>query len=68
MQCLMRAGAHRLDALWVSQLVAQEASKVMAAAMLQQQGTMWEVTVWESEVEAVMREMAWGVDGEESDL
>jgi len=31
--------------------------QVMVAAMLQKQGTMREVTVWESEVEAVMREM-----------
>ena len=68
MRSLIRAGAHRLDALQVSQLAAQGASRVMAVVMLQQQGTMWEVTVWESEVEAVMREMAWGVDGEESDL
>ena len=51
MQCLMRAGAHRLDALRASQLVVQEASRVMAVAMLQQQGTMWEVTTWESEVD-----------------
>jgi len=29
---------------------------------------MWEVTVWELEVEAVMREMAQRVDGEGSDL
>ena len=58
MRCLMRAGARRLDALRASQLVAQEASGVMASAMLRQQGTMREVTVWESEVEAVMREMA----------
>src|SRR5882724_4922552 len=55
MQGLMRAGACRLDTLSVSQLAAQEASGVMAAAMLWQQGTMWEVPVWESEVEAVMR-------------
>ena len=34
MQGLMRAGACQLDALWVSQLVAQEASGVMVVAML----------------------------------
>jgi len=68
MQWLMRAGACRLDSLWASQLAAQEASGVMALAMLRQQGTMREVTVWELEVEAVMREMAWRVDGEGSDL
>ena len=36
----------------------QEASGVMASAMLRQQGKMQEVTVWELEVEAMMREMA----------
>ena len=30
--------------------------------MLRQQGMMWEVTVWESEVEGVMREMVRVVD------
>ena len=53
----MRAGAHRLDALQASQLAAQEVSRVMAASMLWQQGAMREVAVWESEVEAMMREM-----------
>src|SRR5882724_11239237 len=47
MWCLMRAGARRLDALRASQLAAQEASGVMVSAMLRQQGTMREVTVWE---------------------
>jgi len=64
----MRVGAHRLDTLWVSQLAVQEPSGVMAVAMLQQQGTMWEVTVWELEVGAAMREMAKMVEGEESNL
>jgi len=64
----MRAGAHRLDALQASQLVAQEASGVMAASMLRQQGEMREVAVWEAEVEAMMREMGQMVDGEGSDL
>ena len=68
MRCLMRAGAHRLDALQASQLVAQEASGVMAASMLRQQGEMREVAVWEAEVEAMMREMGQMVDGEGSDL
>jgi len=54
----MRAGGHRLDALQVSQLATQEVSGVMASAMLHQQGTMWEVTAWELEVESMMREMA----------
>ena len=40
-----------------AQMAAQEASGVMAAMMLQQQGVMWEVSVWESEVEEVLREM-----------
>jgi len=68
MRCLMRAEARMLDALRASQLAVQEASGVMASAMLPQQGTMQEVTIWESEVEAVMREMARRVDGEGSNL
>ena len=40
----------------------------MAAAILQQQGAMREVLVWESEVEGAMREMVRRVDGEELDL
>ena len=54
----MRAGVCKLDAFWVSQLAVQEASGVMASAMLRQQGMMQAVMVWESEVEAMMREMA----------
>jgi len=57
----MRAGVQRLDTLHGSQLAAQEASGVMAAAMLWQQGAMGEVSVWEMEVEDAMREMAWVV-------
>jgi len=38
-------------------MAAQEASGVMAAAMLQQQGAMREVSAWESEVEGAMSEM-----------
>jgi len=68
MQGLMRAGACQLDALWVSQLAAQEASGVMVVAMLWQQGTMQEVSVWESEVEAEMKEMVRVVSERESDL
>ena len=41
MRCLMRAGAHSLDVLQVSQLAVQEASGVMVLSMLQKQGTMW---------------------------
>ena len=58
-------GAHHLDTLWGAQMAAQEASGVMAAAMLRQQGVMREVSAWESEVEGAMREMARKVEGEE---
>ena len=40
MRELMQVGAQRLDSLHASQLAAQEASGVMAAAMLRQQETM----------------------------
>jgi len=53
----MRAGAWQLYGLWGSQLAAQEASGVMAATMLQQQSAMQAVSVWELEMEDVMREM-----------
>jgi len=46
----------------------QEASSVMAVVMLRQQGVMREVSVWESEVEGVMREMSRLVDGAEPDM
>jgi len=49
-------------------MAAQEASGVMVAVMLRQQGVMREVSVWELEVEGAMREMARRVEGEESDL
>ena len=38
-------------------MAAQDASGVMAVVMLWQQGVMWEVSSWESEVEGAMREM-----------
>ena len=57
-----------MDTLRVAQMAAQEASGVMAAAMLRQQGAMREVSVWESEVEGAMREMSKLVDDAESDL
>jgi len=38
-----------------AQMAAQEASGVMATAMLRQQGVMRRFSVWESEVEGVMR-------------
>ena len=50
------------------QMAAQEASGVMVAAMLCQQGAMWEVLAWESEMECMMREMVRRVEGEELDL
>jgi len=64
---LLRTGARRMDTLRVAQMAAQEASGVMAAAMLRQQGAMREVSVWESEVESAMRELSKLVE-EESDL
>src|SRR5882724_10726718 len=58
MRELMQVRAQRLDSLCASQLAAQEASGVMAAAMLRKQGTMRQVAVWEMEVGDMMREMA----------
>ena len=49
-------------------MATQEASGVMAAAMLRQQGAMREVLAWESEMELAMREMTRRVEGEGSDL
>ena len=63
---LLWMGTQHLDMLRGAQMAAQEASGVMAAAMLQHQGAMREVSSWESEVEGVMREMARVVDGEGS--
>ena len=51
-----------MDTLHGAQMAAQEASGVMAAAMLRQQRAMREVSVWESEVEGMMREMSKLVD------
>ena len=65
---LLRLGAHHLDTLRVVQMAAQEASGVMVATMLCQQGEMQEVSAWESEMECAMREMARRVEGEELDL
>jgi len=67
MRTLLRNGARRLDALRGAQLAAQEASGVMAAVMLRQQGAMREVSIWESEVEGTMREMARRVEDKGSD-
>jgi len=58
MRGLLRTGARRMDTLRVAQMAAQEASGVMAAVMLRQQGAMREVSVWESEVESAMRELS----------
>jgi len=52
----------------MAQMAAQEASRVMVAAMLRQQRVMREVSTWESEVEEAMREMERRVAEEESDL
>ena len=68
MRGLLQTGAHHLDTLWAVQMAAQEASGVMAAGMLCQQGEMREVLAWESEVEHVMREMVKRMEGGGSDL
>jgi len=49
-------------------MAAQEASGVMATVMLQQQGAMREVSVWESEVKGAMRERARIVEEGEPEL
>ena len=64
MRGLLRMGAWWLDTLRGAQMATQEASGIMAAVMLRQQGVMREVSVWESEVEGVMREMLKLVDEE----
>jgi len=68
MRGLLQVGARQMDTLRVAQMAAQEASGVMAMAMLWQQGAMREVSSWELEVESAMREMAKLVDEEGSDL
>jgi len=68
MRGLLQTGSHHLDTLRAAQVAAQEASGVMAAAMLRQQGVMREVSAWESEVEHVMRDMARGMEVGGSDL
>jgi len=57
-----------VDSLHASQLVAQDASGVMAAAILWQQGTMQQVAVWEMEVGDAMWEMAQTLESEEKNL
>ena len=57
-----------MDTLCGAQMAAQEASGVMEAAMLRHQGAMREVSVWESEVEGVMREMLRLVDRAEPNM
>ena len=57
-----------MDNLHETQLATQEASGIMAAAMLRKQRVMREVSVWESEAEGVMREMTRLVEEGESDL
>jgi len=65
MRALLRTGARCLDTLQLAQMAAQEASGLMAAEMLWQQGEMREVSAWELEVEGTMREMARRVDEED---
>jgi len=55
---MMRVGAQRLDSLRDSQMAAQAASGVMAAAMLRQQSAMREVADWELAVMEMMRELS----------
>ena len=68
MHGLLRMGAQWLDALHGDRLAAQDASGVMVAAMLRQQGAMREISVWELEVEDMMREMSRLVDGAGPDM
>jgi len=65
---LLRTGAWRWDALRGAQLAAQEALGVMVVVMLRQQGVRREISVWELEVEDVMREMSRLVDGAGPDM
>jgi len=65
---LLRVGVWWLDMLRGAQMAAQEASGVMAVAILWKQGAMREVSAWETEVEGMMREMVRRVEGEDSDL
>jgi len=65
---LLRMGTKWMDTLRVAQRAAQEASGVMAAAMLRQLGAMREVSVWELAVESMMRDMSKLVNEAESDL
>ena len=62
MRGLLQTGSRHLDTLRAAQAAAQEASGVMVAAMLHQQGAMREVSAWESEVEHVMRDMVRGME------
>jgi len=50
-------GAQHMDMLQGAQMATQEASGVIVAVMLQQQGVMREVSTWELEVEGAMWEM-----------
>jgi len=68
MRGLLQTGSHHLDTLRAAQVAAQEASGVMAAAMLLQQGAMREISAWESEVERAMRDMARNMEAEGSGL
>jgi len=62
---LFRAGSRRLDALRISQMAAQEAMGVMGAAMLKQQQSMREITVWEMEMEESLRRITLMIREEE---
>ena len=65
---LFRMGSRRLDALHISQMAAQEAMGVMGAAMLKQQQSMREITVWEMEMEDSLRRVALRIREEEKEL
>ena len=66
---MMKVGARQLDSLRDSQMAAQAALGVMAAAMLWQQSAMRDVADWELEVMEMMRELSQVVaDGENSAL
>jgi len=57
-----------LDSLQGTQLAAQEASGIMAAAIIQQQGAMHVLAAWEFEAGDLMREMGRMIQEEEQEL
>src|SRR5882672_8415568 len=65
LRSLFWAGSRCLDALCMSQMAAQEVMGVMGAAMLWQQGSMRDLTVWEMEMEDALRRISRMIQEEE---